>query len=138
MLISLIIRITIEVNMMMNNPAHAGELVSEWLDGLKEEGQAITITELAERIQVTRPLLSRIINGKAPVTADVALRLHDALGISADLLMRVQSKYSLWMESQKQRPQIQPFLLIVSFNSYLRKNYILYSYNILLSKVQLL
>ncbi|MEX0570671.1 transcriptional regulator, partial [Acinetobacter baumannii] len=34
------------------------------------------MTELAERIQVTRPLLSRIINGKAPVTADVALRLH--------------------------------------------------------------
>ena len=28
--------------MMMNNPAHAGELISEWLDGLKEEGQAIT------------------------------------------------------------------------------------------------
>ena len=51
--------------MMMNNPAHAGELISEWLDGLKEEGQAITITELAERIQITRPLLSRIINGKA-------------------------------------------------------------------------
>ena len=58
---------------------------------------------------MTRPLLSRIINCKAPVTADVALRLHDALGISADLLMRVQSKYSLWTESQKQRPQIQPF-----------------------------
>lgn len=91
-------RTSIEVNMMMNNPAHAGELVSEWLNGLKEEGQAITITELAERIQVTRPLLSRIINGKAPVTADVALRLHDALGISADLLMRIQSKYSLWIE----------------------------------------
>lgn len=109
MLISLTIRITTEVNMMMNNPAHAGELISEWLDGLKEEGQAITITELAERIQVTRPLLSRIINGKAPVTADIALRLHDALGISADLLMRVQSKHSLWVESQKKRPQIQPF-----------------------------
>lgn len=111
MRISWTIRTIIEVNMMMNNPAHAGELVSEWLDGLKEEGQAITITELAERIQVTRPLLSRIINGKAPVTADVALRLHDALGISADLLMRVQSKHSLWTESQKQRPQIQPFFV---------------------------
>lgn len=97
--------------MMMNNPAHAGELISEWLDGLKEEGQVVTITELAERIQVTRPLLSRIIHGKAPVTADIALRLHDALGISADLLMRVQSKYSLWIASQKQRPQIQPFFL---------------------------
>ena len=70
--------------MMMNNPAHAGELVSEWLDGLKEEGQAITITELAERIQVTRPLLSRIINGKAPVTADLTLRMQEAMGINAD------------------------------------------------------
>lgn len=96
---------------MMNNPAHAGELVSEWLDDLKEEGQAITITELAERIQITRPLLSKIINGKAPVTANIALRLHDVLGISADLLMRVQSKHSLWMESQKQRPQIQPLVV---------------------------
>ena len=93
--------------MMMNNTDHAGELVSEWLDGLKEEGQAITITELAERIQVTRPLLSRIINGKAPVTADVALRLHEALRMSAELLMRVQAKYSLWIETQKQQPQIQ-------------------------------
>lgn len=97
--------------MMMNNPVHAGELVAEWLEGLKDKGQAITITELAERIQVSRPLLSRIINSKAPITADIALRLHDALGISADLLMQVQSKYSLWIEFQKKRPQIQPFFM---------------------------
>jgi len=95
----------------MYNPAHAGELVSEWLDGLKEEGQTITVTELADRIKVTRTLLSRIIHGKAPVSADIALRLHDALGISADLLMRVQSKHSLWVESQKQRPEIKPFFI---------------------------
>ena len=97
--------------MTMYNPAHAGELVSEWLDGLKEEGQAITVTELADRIKVTRTLLSRINHGKAPVSADIALRLHDALGISADLLMRVQSKHSLWVESQKQRPEIKPFFM---------------------------
>ncbi len=97
--------------MTMYNPAHAGELVSEWLDGLKEEGQTITVTELADRIKVTRTLLSRIIHGKAPVSADIALRLHDALGISADLLMRVQSKHSLWVESQKQRPEIKPFFM---------------------------
>ncbi|WP_218949774.1 MULTISPECIES: HigA family addiction module antitoxin [unclassified Acinetobacter] len=97
--------------MTMYNPAHAGELVSEWLDGLKEEGQTITVTELADRIKVTRTLLSRIIHGKAPVSADIALRLHDALGISADLLMRVQSKHSLWVESQKQRPEIKPFFI---------------------------
>lgn len=97
--------------MTMYNPAHAGELVSEWLDSLKEEGQTITVTELADRIKVTRTLLSRIIHGKAPVSADIALRLHDALGISADLLMRVQSKHSLWVESQKQRPEIKPFFM---------------------------
>lgn len=97
--------------MTMYNQAHAGELVSEWLDGLKEEGQTITVTELADRIKVTRTLLSRIIHGKAPVSADIALRLHDALGISADLLMRVQSKHSLWVESQKQRPEIKPFFM---------------------------
>ena len=97
--------------MTMYNPAHAGELVSEWLDGLKEEGQTITVTELADRIKVTRTLLSRIIHGKAPVSADIALSLHDALGISADLLMRVQSKHSLWVESQKQRPEIKPFFI---------------------------
>lgn len=97
--------------MTMYNPAHAGELVSEWLDGLKEEGQTITVTELADRIKVTRTLLSRIIHGKAPVSANIALRLHDALGISADLLMRVQSKHSLWVESQKQRPEIKPFFI---------------------------
>ena len=97
--------------MTMYNPAHAGELVSEWLDGLKEEGQTITVTELADRIKVTRTLLSRIIHGKSPVSSDIALRLHDALGISADLLMRVQSKHSLWVESQKQRPEIKPFFM---------------------------
>lgn len=93
----------------MYNPAHAGELISEWLDGAKQQGQVITITELAERIQITRPLLSRIIHGKAPISADIALRLNAALGISAELLMRVQTQYSLWLASQKPRPQIKPF-----------------------------
>ncbi|MFT4020058.1 MAG: HigA family addiction module antitoxin [Acinetobacter sp.] len=93
----------------MHNPAHPGEIVTEWLEGLKEEGQQITITELAERIQVTRSLLSRILHGKAPLTPDIALRLNSALGISADLLMRIQVKYALWVESQKNRPVIQPF-----------------------------
>jgi addiction module HigA family antidote len=92
----------------MHNPAHAGQILAEWLDGLKENNTPISITELAENIHITRAMLSRIINGKAPLTADIALRLHDALGVSAEMLMKVQANHSLWAASQKQRPSIKP------------------------------
>lgn len=59
----------------MHNPAHAGMLISEWLEGLQENGTPVSITQLAERIQITRAILSRITHGKATLTADVALRL---------------------------------------------------------------
>src|SRR5690606_22058788 len=97
--------------MMMNNPAHAGELVSEWLDVLKEEGQAITVTELAENIQYTRVKISRIIKSKTKIKAEVALRSYYALAISSDMLSRVQSRHSYWMESQKEHPKIQTFFV---------------------------
>jgi len=99
--------------MNMHNPAHAGQLIAEWLEGLKENGQAVSITQLAERIQMTRTMLSRIIHGKAALTADVALRLEAALGISSDLLMRVQVKHDLWVASQRIRPNIQPLAAMI-------------------------
>ena len=95
--------------MNMHNPAHAGQLIADWLDGLKESGQSISITQLAEGIHITRAMLSRIINGKAPLTADIALRLQAALGMNADLLMRVQVKHDLWLVAQRPRPHIQSF-----------------------------
>ena len=49
--------------MTMYNPAHAGQLVQEWLDGLKEEGTPVTVTQLAKSMCVTRTALSRMING---------------------------------------------------------------------------
>ena len=99
--------------MNMHNPAHAGQLIAEWLEGLKENGQAVSITQLAERIQMTRTMLSRIIHGKAALTADVALRLEAALGISSDLLMRVQVKHDLWVAAQRIRPNIQPLAAVI-------------------------
>jgi addiction module HigA family antidote len=96
--------------MNMHNPAHAGQLVQEWLDGLKSEGTPVTVTELAQKIQVTRATLSRVINGHAALTADIALRLNAALGVSAHLLMKVQVNYDIWQASQKPRPNIAPIL----------------------------
>ncbi len=96
--------------MNMHNPAHAGQLIQEWLDGLKSEGTPITVTELAKNIQVTRATLSRVINGHSALTADIALRLNAALGISADLLMKIQAGYDIWNVSQKPRPNIVPMV----------------------------
>jgi addiction module HigA family antidote len=57
----------------MYNPAHPGELLQEWLEGLN-----VTITDFAKHIGVSRVTLSRIANGKASITADMALRFSAA------------------------------------------------------------
>ena len=99
--------------MNMHNPAHAGQLIVEWLDGLKRNGQSISVTQLAQHIQITRHKLSRIIHGETSLTADVALRIEAALGISSDLLIRVQVKHDLWGAAQRIRPNIQPLAAMI-------------------------
>ena len=66
----------------MHNPAHPGMLIADQMGDR-------TITELAKHLRVTRAALSRIINGKAAVSAEMALRLEDAFGIKADLWLRL-------------------------------------------------
>ena len=80
------------------------QLIADWLDGLKESEQPISITQLSEGIHITRAMLSCSINDKAPLTADIALRLQAALGMNADLLMRVQVKHDLWLVAQRPCP----------------------------------
>lgn len=92
----------------MYNPAHAGLLVADCLEGLKEEGMNVTITALASHIGVTRATLSRIVNGHQAITPDIALRLQDALGLDSGLLLRMQLAYDTWQAQQQPRPQIQP------------------------------
>lgn len=72
----------------MHNPSHPGELLRTWI-----EGANLTVTQLADHIGVTRATLSRIINGHAGVTAEMDLRLHQALG----------TREGLWLDLQKQR-----------------------------------
>ena len=94
----------------MHNPAHPGLLIQEYLDCLKEQGTPISLAQLAQHIGVTRTTLSRIVNGRQALSADVALRLHDALGVSAELLLRMQVARDIWLSQQKNRPSILPLL----------------------------
>jgi addiction module HigA family antidote len=86
--------------MKMHNPAHPGMLIADQMGDR-------TITELAKHLRVTRAALSRIINGRAAVSAEMALRLEDAFGIKADLWLRLQNQRDLWMASrQKKRVKV--------------------------------
>lgn len=96
---------------LMYNPAHAGTLIQEYLNGLKEEGTVISLAQLATHIGVTRTTLSRIVNGHQSLTADIALRLHEALGVSPELLLKMQVARDLWVSQQKSRPHIAPMLV---------------------------
>ena len=88
--------------MRMNNPAHPGLVLREYLGDL-------SVTEAASRLNVTRAALSRILNGSAGISADMALRLKVALGTSAEMWIRMQGQYDLWQAEQKERPSVRSF-----------------------------
>ncbi len=75
--------------MAMKNPPHPGHIIREEI--IKALG--LTVTGAAEIIGVRRATLSDVTNGKAPVTAEMALRLEKAFGVSMDLLLKMQAGY---------------------------------------------
>ena len=64
--------------------------------------------EFARKLGVSRVALSRVVNGRAAVSADMALRLAAAVGGSAESWLQMQSAYDLWQALKKRRPKIQP------------------------------
>ena len=85
-------------------PPHPGEILQ---DTVLAEGR-ITIIEFARKLGVSRVALSRVVNGRAAVSADMALRLAAAVGGSAESWLQMQSAYDLWQALKKRRPRIQP------------------------------
>jgi len=85
--------------MRMFNPPHPGEVLREYL-------LDVSVTDAAKHLGVTRVALSRILNGSAGISAEMALRLSDALGTSPELWVGMQSQYDLWHASKKRRPKI--------------------------------
>jgi len=85
----------------MHNPPHPGSVLREYLGD-------IAVSSAAAHLRVTRVTLSRLLNGKAGISASMALRLADALGTSPDLWMNMQSQYDLWQASRRKRPSVQP------------------------------
>ena len=91
--------------MRMYNPAHPGKLIADILEnGNLSVGNSVTA--LAKHLGVTRAALSRVINGRAAVSADMALRLQDALGVEAEMWLGMQIQRDLWVSSRKKRRKV--------------------------------
>lgn len=91
----------------MHNPPHPGETLREdILPALK-----LTVTEAAMQLGVTRTTLSRVLNGRAAISPEMALRLEGWLGLEnggrADLWIAQQAAYDLWCARQAGVPKVQ-------------------------------
>jgi len=86
--------------MSMHNPPHPGLVLREYLGKM-------AVSSAAAHLRVTRVTLSRVLNGKAGISASMALRLAAALGTSAELWMNMQSQYDLWQAKRRKRPMVQ-------------------------------
>jgi antitoxin HigA-1 len=86
----------------MHNPPHPGEVLR---DGVFTD-TGISVTDFAQRLGVTRVALSRVLNGKAAVSAEMAVRLAAALGGSARTWLHLQANYDVRRAERALRRQI--------------------------------
>ena len=73
----------------MKNPPHVGRVVHHGI----LEPLGLSVSRAAEALGVRRATLSDLINGKAALTAEMALRIHKAFGPDVDHLLRMQAAY---------------------------------------------
>jgi addiction module HigA family antidote len=77
--------------MRMLNPPHPGDFIRTEII----EPRALTVTAAAQVLRVSRPALSSLLNGRADLSGDMALRIEKAFGVRMDTLMRMQASYDI-------------------------------------------
>jgi len=87
---------------MMKNPPHPGELLRE--DVIAELG--LSVTETAERLGMSRVAFSRVLNGKAAISPDLAIRLEQAGVSTARAWLAMQSNYNLAQAMTRPQPTV--------------------------------
>ncbi len=73
-----------------------------WIRAELIEAYALSVTVAAGKLGVTRQALSNLLNGKAALSAEMAVRLEKAFGVSADTLLRMQSRHDLAMVRERE------------------------------------
>ena len=85
--------------MLMHNPPHPGEVLRE----LCLEPLGLSVTAAAEALGVSRKTLSAVLNGKAGISPEMAIRLSIAFDTSAESWLNQQSQYELWHAEQHRK-----------------------------------
>ena len=80
----------------MFNPPHPGEVIKE----LCLEPLGLSVTEAADGLGVSRKTLSSILNGRAGISPEMAIRLSKAFGTSPESWLHQQVQYDLWQAKQ--------------------------------------
>ena len=87
------------MTMQMHNPPHPGEVIR----GLCLEPLEISVTDAAEALGVARKTLSAILNGRAGISPEMALRLSIAFNTSPESWMIQQIQYDLWLAKKEKK-----------------------------------
>jgi addiction module HigA family antidote len=89
----------------MFNPPHPGDVLRDYLGD-------VSVTDAAKHLGVTRAALSRILNAHVGISAEMALRLSEALGTSPDMWIGMQAQYDLWNAAKKHRRKVAPLIKV--------------------------
>jgi len=85
--------------MKMHNPPHPGEILREFcLEPLE-----LTVTDAARALGVSRKTLSSILNGRAGISPEMAIRLSIAFDTTAESWLTQQVQYDLWLAESKRK-----------------------------------
>jgi len=85
--------------MKMHNPPHPGEIIR----ALCLEPLELTVTDAAAALGVSRKTLSAIVNGRAGVSPEMAVRLSIAFGTSSESWLNQQTQYDLWHAEKRRK-----------------------------------
>ncbi len=81
----------------MHDPPHPGEIIKE----LCLEPLGLSVTDAAKGLGVTRKALSELLNGHTGVSSEMAIRLEQAFGSTAETWLFMQLEYDLWQAKQR-------------------------------------
>ena len=95
----------------MKAPPHPGAFVRSEII----EGHDLSITTAAKALGVTRQALSELVNSRTSLSAEMAVRLEKAFGVSMDTLLRMQASYDI-AEARQRAPSInvQPYKVTIA------------------------
>jgi len=87
----------------MYNPAHPGRVLRAYLEGMN-------ITHVAKHIHVSRTTLSKVLNCRGGITAEMSIRLSAALGTHPSFWFEMQTDYDFARARRKKIHPIEPFI----------------------------